>query len=104
MGPFNIFLATSALMLATAGIAVLWLVLRNTESSRMMPVLYFIGLSFLSVLVASGSRLAEALSLGGVLASPLLRDLTVAYTSLFLFGALWQTYELSSVEKPGWID
>lgn len=104
MSLFNTFLAASALMLATAGTAVLWLVLRNTESPDMMPVLYFIGLSFLSVLVTSVSRLAEQLSLGGVLASPLLRDLMVAYTSLFLFGSLWQTYELSSVEKPDWID
>nr|EGQ39635.1 MAG: hypothetical protein J07AB56_03630 [Candidatus Nanosalinarum sp. J07AB56] len=104
MSSFNIFLAASGLMLAAAGLAVLRLVLRTAESPRMMPVLYFIGLSFSSVFVASSSRLLEALSFGGVIASPLLRDLMAAYTSLFLFGALWQTYELSSVEKPEWID
>lgn len=104
MSSFNIFLSASSLMLAAVGLAVLRLVLRSTESSRMVPVLYFIGLSFSSVFVASGSRLLEALSFGGVAASPLLRDLMAAYTSLFLFGALWQTYELSSVKKPEWID
>jgi len=104
MGVLNIFLSTVALTLGITGIVSIKSMITNTEDSKLVPVNYFIGLSFVAVIIHSASRLFGSLSLGSLTGPPLLRDLMVAYTALFLFGALWQTYELSLVDKPDWMD
>ncbi len=104
MGLLNVFLSVAALMLGITGIVSLKSMITNTEDPKLVPVSYFIGLSFASVAIHSASRVFGSLSLSGLTGPPLLRDLMVSYTALFLFGALWQTYELSLVDKPDWMD
>ena len=97
---FNLFLPTTAFLLGIMSAFVLYWVVTKCSKSEFVPIYYFIGLSIVSISVLSASRISEVLIGGTLLDSVLLKDLMIAWTSLFLFGALWESYEASICVMP----
>lgn len=90
--------------MSVISLIVLYWVLKGCKKSAFIPTYYFLGFSLGAVFLMSIARISEVL-FGSVLFNyVLLQDLLVAYMALFLFGALWQSYETSICVPPGWMN
>lgn len=103
MGFFQIFLPAVALLMSLVSLSVLYWVLKNCKKGAFVPVYYFIGFSLGAVGLMSFARVYEALTGNLIFNYDLIYDLLMAYTALFLFGALWQSYETSVCIPPKWV-
>lgn len=97
---FGLFLESVAFLLSLLGLVLIYLAVGNARDSDFVPVYYFIGLSLVSVMVFSLSRMAGYFFTWPILGSRILEDLLLAYVSLFLFGTLWQSYEAAMSAPP----
>lgn len=104
MSFFKIFLPTLAFLLSIISLGVLYFSIKGSKKSEFITVFYFLGLSFSGTLFLSLSRIVKTLYSEELFNFVLIQDLMVSYIALFLFGALWQSYEASIVEPPSWID
>ena len=100
MGFFELFLPTTAAILSLIGIGVSYWVITHCKEGEFMPTYYFIGFSIVAVFFMSISRLSNFLFSSELFNYVLLQDLMIAWAALFLFGALWQSYETSVVMVP----
>jgi hypothetical protein len=97
---FQLFLPITAALLCVVALGVAYWVITRCRKSQFMPTYYFIAFSIVSVLLMSISRVSTVISGSPLFNYPLLLDLMIAWTSLFLFGALWQSYETSVCVVP----
>lgn len=93
MANFGMILEVFTVLLSIFSVGLVYLAISNCRESAFVPIYYFIGFSVVSAGLTATSHVMSSLSIGGVLAASLTQDLMMAYTSLFLFGALWQSYE-----------
>jgi len=101
---FQLFLPTLTTLLASVSLIVLYWVVKGCKESEFVPTYYFLGLSLVSLLVISVSRLVSTLFGRELFEFALTQDLMLSYLALFIFGALWQSYETSIAVPPGMID
>ncbi len=101
---FELFLPALTSLLAVISLVVLYWVIKGCKESEFMPTYYFLGLSSASLLTVSVSRLAKTLFGQELFDFALTQDLMLAYLALFIFGALWQSYETSICVPPQPID
>ncbi|MFT4892394.1 MAG: hypothetical protein ACI8Z7_000166 [Candidatus Nanohaloarchaea archaeon] len=101
---FEIFLPATAALLCLIGLVVAYWVITRCKQSEFMPTYYFIGFSIISVLFMSLSRISSALFGSPLFNYSLMLDLMIAWSALFLFGALWQSYETSICVVPSQLD
>ncbi|MFQ3275170.1 MAG: hypothetical protein ACI9LV_000475 [Candidatus Nanohaloarchaea archaeon] len=101
---FEIFLPATAALLSLVGLVVAYWVITRCKKSEFMPTYYFIGFSIISVLMMSLSRISSALFGSPLFNYPLILDLMIAWSALFLFGALWQSYETSICVVPSQLE
>lgn len=104
MSFFEIFLPVTAVLLSLIGLVVAYWVVTHSDESEFIPTFYFIAFSIVSILMTGLSRTAKALLDTHLFNYPLMVDLMIAWASLFLFGALWQSYEASVVIKPSHLE
>lgn len=97
---FKLFLPVTAALLSIVGLGVAYWVITKCRKSQFMPTYYFISFSIVSVLIMAVSRISTVLWQSPLLGYPLLVDLMIAWSALFLFGALWQSYETSICVVP----
>lgn len=104
MSGFNLFLEFVALMLSASSLVLIYIAIKECRESQFVPIYYFMALSAAGVFALSMARL-EAMFWGNgfVISSSLLQDLLISYVALFLFGALWQSYE-AEMCVPGFVD
>lgn len=76
-----------------------WVVTRCKEG-EFIPTYYFIAFSIVAVFVMSLSRISNFMFGAELFNYVLIQDLMIAWAALFLFGALWQSYETSVVMAP----
>jgi hypothetical protein len=100
MSFFQLFLPVTAALLSLIGLGVSYWVVTRCKEGEFIPTYYFIAFSIISILVMSVSRISNVLFGSELFNYALIQDLMVAWTSLFLFGALWQSYETSIVMVP----
>lgn len=101
---FELFLPSLAFLLSVVSLVVFYWVVTRCEESAFMPMFYFIGLSIFSLGVMSISRISRTLFGSELFQYTLVQDLMVSYLALFLFGALWQSYETSICVPPPLVD
>lgn len=104
MAFFKLFLPITAALLCIIGLGVAYWVITRCRKSQFMPTYYFIAFSIVSVLIMSVSRVSTVLWGAPLFNYPLLVDLMIAWSALFLFGALWQSYETSVCVVPSAFD
>ncbi|MFB6144088.1 MAG: hypothetical protein ABEJ98_02135 [Candidatus Nanohaloarchaea archaeon] len=102
MGFFNLFLPATAFLLSVVSLAVFYWIVKRCQEDIFLSTYYFLGLSLLAVMVFSASRIVEVLGAGGFNYG-LVKDLAISYVALFLFGALWQSYETEICMPPDWM-
>lgn len=100
MAFFELFLPITAALLSIVGLGVSYWVITRCREGEFIPTYYFIAFSIVSVLLMSVSRLSDVLFGSQLFNYTLMLDLMIAWTALFLFGALWQSYETSIVMVP----
>lgn len=100
MAFFELFLPSTAALLSLVALGVTYWVVTRCKEGEFIPTYYFIGFALISVLIMAGSRVSVALYGSQAVNSALILDLMIAWTALFLFGALWQSYETSIVMVP----
>lgn len=93
MADFGLVLELFTVILSVFSLALVYLAIHNCRESAFVPIYYFIGFSVVSAGLTATAHILGSLSVGGVLGAAITQDLMMAYTSLFLFGALWQSYE-----------
>lgn len=103
MVSFGMVLEVFTVLLSVFSIGLVYLAISHCRESAFVPIYYFIGFSVVSAGMTATSHLMGSLSVGGVLGASLTQDLMMAYTSLFLFGALWQSYE-AEICVPEFVD
>lgn len=91
---FKLFLPAVAFLMSLVSLAVLYWVVKGTKKSSFIPTYYFLGFSIVAVVFMALGRLVKTLYGTNLFNYVLLQDLLVAYIALFLFGALWQSYEV----------
>jgi hypothetical protein len=101
---FELFLPVTAALLCLSGLLVAYWVITRCKRSEFMPTYYFIAFSIVSVLIMSVSRVSTALFGSPLFNYPLIFDLMIAWSALFLFGALWQSYETSICVVPSQLE
>lgn len=97
---FKLFLPTTAFLLGMVSLAVFYWIVTRCREGEFIPIYYFIGLSIFSIVVLSLSRISNVLFGAHLFNYVLIEDLMIAWVSLFLFGALWQSYETSICVVP----
>lgn len=100
MSFFELFLPIAAFLLSLVSLAVAYWVISRCKESEFMPTYYFIAFSIISVMTMSFSRIYRAMFGSELLNFVLMQDLMILWASLFLFGALWQSYETSICVVP----
>ncbi|WEL19291.1 hypothetical protein [Candidatus Nanohalococcus occultus] len=95
MNGFGLVLEIFAALLSVFSLVLVYVAIRDCKESAFVPIYYFIGFSVASAGMTATSHVLGDLSTGGIIGSEIVQDLMMAYTSLFLFGALWQSYEAS---------
>jgi len=90
---FKLFLPALGFLISLISIAVLYRVIMVSKESEFIPTYYFLGFSIVAVVFMSLGRLVKTIYGTDLFNYVLLQDLLVAYLGLFLFGALWQSYE-----------
>lgn len=95
MAGFTLFLEFFTLLLSIASIVLVYMAVDQCRESAFVPIYYFIGMALGAAMILSIARLGSQLVNGFPLASTLAQDLFISYIVLFLFGALWQSYEAS---------
>lgn len=104
MNTFNIFLQTVALLLSASSLALIYVAIMRCRESEFVPIYYFMALTAAGVLGLSLARMeATFWGKGFILSSSLLQDLFLSYIALFVFGALWQSYE-AEMCVPDFVD
>lgn len=101
---FKLFLPTLAFLMAIVSIAVLYWIIKGCKESAFIPTYSFIGFSIGAVAFMSLGRIIETLYGTDLFDFVLLQDLLVAYIALFLFGALWQSYETELCVPPKFLE
>lgn len=104
MSFFQLFLPATAFLLTLVSVGVLYWVITKSKESEFIPTFYFIGFSIASILIMSLSRITKVLFGSELFNYVLLQDLMVAWAALFLFGALWQSYETSICVVPAQLE
>lgn len=104
MGFFELFLPALALLISVISLFVFYRIISTCKESAFIPTYYFIALGLVSVLGISSVKIYDLLFGFTLIDINLAKDLLISYTALFLFGALWQSYETSIVIPPTWID
>lgn len=104
MSFFSLFLPALALMLSLVSMGVLYWVITRCKQNIFLATYYFLGLSSLGVIGISLSRISKVLFGQTFLGTALVQDLMVAYIALFIFGALWQSYETEICVPPKWME
>lgn len=100
MSFFQLFLPVTAGLLCLIGLGVSYWVISRCKESEFIPTYYFIAFSIVAILMMSISRVSNVLFGSELFNYALIQDLMIAWTALFLFGALWQSYETSIVMVP----
>lgn len=100
MGFFELFLPVTATLLSLLGLGVSYWVISQCKEGEFIPTYYFIAFSIVAVLFMSLSRVSTVIFGSELFNYALLQDLMVSWAALFLFGALWQSYETSVVMVP----
>lgn len=100
MGFFELFLPITAALLSLIGLVVSYWVITRCKEGEFIPTYYFIAFSFVAVLFMAISRISNVLFGSELFNYALLQDLMISWAALFLFGALWQSYEASIVMAP----
>ena len=72
----------------------------HTLQGRRVYTDLLLALSIVAVLLMAISRVSNVLFGAELFNYALIQDLMIAWTALFLFGALWQSYETSIVMVP----
>lgn len=103
MSDIGLVLELFTVILSMFSVALVYLAINNCRESAFVPIYYFIGFSVVSAGLAAASHVLGGLSMGGILGAQITQELMMAYTSLFLFGALWQSYE-AEICVPKFID
>lgn len=103
MVDFGLVLEIFTIILSFFSIALVYLAIDHCRESAFVPIYYFIGFSVVSAGLTAISHTLGSLSMGGIIGAPITQDLMMAYTSLFLFGALWQSYE-AEICMPKFLD
>ena len=101
---FELFLPALALLMSIVSLGVLYWIITNTEDSSFLPTYYFLGFSIGAVVFMSIGRLARRLFGADLFDYILLQDLLLAYIALFIFGALWQSYETDLCVPPKFLE
>lgn len=104
MNFFELFLPTLAFLMSLVSLTVLYWIIKSTEESSFIPTYYFLGFSIGAVVFMSLGRIVKTLYGTELFNYALLQDLLLAYIALFLFGALWQSYETDLCVPPKFID
>lgn len=104
MNFFELFLPTLAFLMSLVSLTVLYWIIKSTEESSFIPTYYFLGFSIGAVVFMSLGRIVKTLYGTELFNYSLLQDLLLAYIALFLFGALWQSYETDLCVPPKFID
>jgi hypothetical protein len=90
--------------MSLVSLTVLYWIIKSTEESSFIPTYYFLGFSIGAVVFMSLGRIVKTLYGTELFNYALLQDLLLAYIALFLFGALWQSYETDLCVPPKFID
>ena len=101
---FELFLPTLAFLMALVSLAVLYWIINGCKEGAFIPTYYFLGFSLGAVVFMSLGRVFKVLYGTELFNYVLLQDLLLAYIALFLFGALWQSYEAELCVPPSLID
>lgn len=104
MAFFEVFLPATAALLCLVGLGVAYWVITRCKRSEFMSTYYFIAFSIVAVLFMSASRISSAVFGSPLFNYPLMLDLMIAWSALFLFGALWQSYETSICVVPSQLE
>lgn len=100
MSFFQLFLPGTAALLCLVGLGVSYWAITRCKEGEFIPTYYFIAFSIVAVLLMAISRVSNVLFGAELFNYALIQDLMIAWTALFLFGALWQSYETSIVMVP----
>lgn len=90
-------------LLSVASLALVYVAIDKCRESAFVPIYYFIALAISSAGMLAASKISDRLLSDSILATPILQDLFLAYTVLFLFGSLWQSYE-AEICIPDFVD
>lgn len=101
---FKLFLPALAFLMSIISLAVLYWIIKGCKESAFIPTYYFLGFSIGAVVFMSLGRIVKTLYGANLFNYVLLQDLLVAYIALFLFGALWQSYETELCVPPEFLD
>lgn len=101
---FKLFLPALAFLMSLVSLAVLYWIIKGCREGAFIPTYYFLGFSIGAVVFMSLGRMVKALYGTNLFNYVLLQDLLVAYIALFLFGALWQSYETELCVPPEFLD
>lgn len=101
---FKLFLPALAFLMSVISLGVLYWVIKSCKEGAFIPTYYFLGFSIGAVMFMSLGRIVKTLYGTNLFNYVLLQDLLVAYIALFLFGALWQSYETELCVPPKFLD
>lgn len=101
---FKLFLPTLAFLMSVISITALYWIIKGSKESEFIPTYSFIGFSIGAVALISLSRMVKTLYGADLFDFVLLQDLLIAYVALFLFGALWQSYETELAVPPNFLE
>jgi len=101
---FKLFLPSLAFLMAIISLVVLYWVIKGCKENAFIPTYYFLGFSIGAVVFMSLGRVMKVLYGAELFNFVLLQDLLIAYIALFLFGALWQSYETELSIPPNFLD
>jgi len=99
-GFFELFLPATAFLLSLISLVVLYWIISRCQENVFMPIYYFLGLSIGAVSLMSLSRITNSLFGSHLFNYVLIEDLLISYIALFLFGALWESYETEVCVPP----
>ncbi len=97
---FEVLLEAFAFLLSLVGIGLIYVAVQNSRKSEFVPVYYFIAFSLGSVALLSMARILSLVYKSSILVSDVVQSLLLAYVALFIFGALWQSYEAAMCTPP----
>jgi len=101
---FKLFLPAVAFLMSVISLGILYWIIKGCKESEFIPTYYFLGFSIGAVVFMSLGRLVNTIYGTNLFNYVLLQDLLLAYISLFLFGALWQSYETELTVPPKFLD
>lgn len=101
---FKLFLPALAFLISIVSLGILYWIIKGCKENEFIPIFYFLGFSIGAVVFMSMGRLIKTLYGAELFDYVLFQDLMLAYIALFLFGALWQSYETELAVLPKFLD